>query len=891
MPLARGTRLGPYEVLAPLGAGGMGEVWRARDTKLARDVALKVLPDHLSDDPKALARFENEAKAVAALSHPHILAIHDFGRIDGVSYVVTELLEGETLRATLLRGPLPLRKALDIAAQLADALAAAHEKEIVHRDVKPENVILTKDGRAKLLDFGLAHHDTAFRSGNDTHSPTVSRNTDPGTILGTVSYMSPEQAQGHPAGYCSDQFSLGVVLYEMLSGKRPFHGPSSAETLAAIIRTEPEPLGNLAPSTPTPVRWIVDRLLSKDPTDRYDSTRDLARDLATCRQHLSEATTSSTSALPARGAPALGRRKVWLPVAALALACTLSAGYWLGAVRSRPKPEPPAPFPKLVQLTWEAGREMSPSFSPDGGSFVYVAGSHLQSDIFLRRVGGESATNLTSSIPGYALEPAFSPDGQSIAFRSERDDGGIFVMGATGESPRRLTDAGFSPRWSPDGREIAYATQPGVGASSHSELWIVEVATGAKRKLYDGNGVSPTWSPSGRRIAFHQKPTGDELAGRRSLSTIPVAGGTPSVVLEIPGTLGSQPDWSRTGIAFVSTAGGVPNVWRVRVDESTGKRIGNEEPILTSQYSTHPSFTPDGRRLACSFFSRSFTLERVLFDSERGKVLSQPKEILAGPRVMRLAAVAPNGEWLGMILFEHDGQKDILLVRTESGETRRLTNDWLNEDNLVWAPDASRLFFAVPMGGVSETWSIRPDGSGRELEVPRAGAESVVPAWMSPDARTLYVSVGKDLRLHTVDLGLPKERRVPVAVPTPETGGQFEPSAGSRDGNWLIGYPTNVPGGVLRPLLLFDVRNKRYETLVDLEWNWPCVFLPDSRRILLSKPVQIEILDRVTHTLTPAGSISPGTMDIGFSADGRSLFTTRAANQSDIWMLDYGKTR
>ncbi len=231
MPLAPGTRLGPYEVLAPLGAGGMGEVWRARDTKLARDVALKVLPDHLADDPKALARFENEAKAVAALSHPHILAIHDFGRIDGVSFVVTELLEGETLRAALLRGPLPLRKALDVAAQLADALAAAHEKEIVHRDVKPENVILTKDGRAKLLDFGLAHHDTAFRSGDDTHSPTVSRNTDPGTILGTVAYMSPEQAQGHPAGYRSDQFSLGVVLYEMLSGKRPFHG--------AVLRRDP----------------------------------------------------------------------------------------------------------------------------------------------------------------------------------------------------------------------------------------------------------------------------------------------------------------------------------------------------------------------------------------------------------------------------------------------------------------------------------------------------------------------------------------------------------------------------------------------------------------------------------------------------------------------------
>ena len=328
MPLAPGTRLGPYEVLAPLGAGGMGEVWRARDTKLARDVALKVLPDHLSDDPKALARFENEAKAVAALSHPHILAIHDFGRIDGVSFVVTELLEGETLRAALLRGALPLRKALDVASQLADALASAHEKEIVHRDVKPENVILTKDGRAKLLDFGLAHHDTAFRSGNDTHSPTVSRNTDPGTILGTVSYMSPEQAQGRPAGYRSDQFSLGVVLYELLSGKRPFHGPSPAETLAAIIRAEPEPVGTLAPSTPTPVRWILDRLLSKDPADRYDSTRDLARDLATCRLHVSETSTDPTPASAMRRSAALSSpspRVSSCSPASLAPSCSVGA--------------------------------------------------------------------------------------------------------------------------------------------------------------------------------------------------------------------------------------------------------------------------------------------------------------------------------------------------------------------------------------------------------------------------------------------------------------------------------------------------------------------------------------------------------------------------------------
>ena len=698
--------------------------------------------------------------------------------------------------------------------------------------------------------------------------------------------MSPEQAQGLPTSFRTDQFSLGVVLHEMLSGKRPFQGPSAAETLTAIIRAEPGPLGV---SVPVPLGWMLDRLLAKDPADRYDATRDLARDLENCRVRLTEATTGPASAVSAPGPFTHDRRKAWLPVSAFALAGALSAGYWLGAVRSRPKPAPPSPTPKLVQLTWETGTETSPDISPDGGSFLYDAGPTGQRDIFLRRVGGESATNLTTSFPGNDWGAAFSPDGQSIAFCSERDGGGIFVMGATGESPRRLTDAGSGPDWSPDGREIAYATQPGQGGSGRSEIWVVDVATGVKRRLYDGNGVSPAWSPGGGRIAFHQRPGAGGLVGRHTLSTIPASGGEPSVVLEIPGTLGSMPDWSRAGIAFVSAAGGVPNVWRVRVDESTGRRIGDAEPVLPAQLSNFPSSPPAGRRLVCSFLRSSFTLERTLFDPARGEPLAGTKEVLTRPRQMRLVAVSPNGEWLGMILFDDDGQKDILLVRTETGETRRLTNDRLNEDYLVWAPDASRLYFAVETGDVSETWSIRPDGSGRELVVPRAGSESVVPAWAPPDAKTLYVSVGGELRLHTVDLGLPKERRVPVALPALPTGGVFLPADGSRDGNWLIGYPTNVPEGVARPLLLFDVRNKRYEALVELESSRPAAFLPDSRRILLYRKGQLEILDRVTRRITPAGAVSPTTWDIGLSADGRSLFTLKPNWDGDIWMLDYGE--
>ena len=504
MTLARGTRLGPYEILAPLGAGGMGEVFRARDTRLAREVALKVLPDHLSDDPKALARFENEAKAVAALSHPHILAIHDVGRTDGVSWVVTELLEGETLRSHLLRGALPLRKALDVSAQLADALAAAHEKGIVHRDVKPENVILTKDGRAKLLDFGLARYDSAFGSADDTHSPTVTRNTDPGAVVGTVSYMSPEQSQGLPVGVGSDQFSLGVVLYEMLAGKRPFRGPSSAETLTAIIRAEPEPLGA---TVPAPARWILDRLLAKDPGDRYAATRDLARDLENCRLHVSEASTSRTTAAPAKRS----RRVLVLAAAAALAAAGLAGAFLLGRRLQAPA------SPTFRRITFGKGSVGSARFTPDGSGVVYQAtwdGRNAQ--LFSTRLdapevavplepangtvvgthGGQIALLVPRAAPATGGSAAHPIDTSSV----------LATVPHSGGTPRPLLDGILAADQAPDGK--AFAVVRSVGGRARLEF-------PPGRVLFDTAGWirSLSVSPGGDRVAFAHWPNTGSMNG------------------------------------------------------------------------------------------------------------------------------------------------------------------------------------------------------------------------------------------------------------------------------------------------------------------------------------------------------------------------------------------
>ena len=365
MRLVPGTKLGAYEILSPLGAGGMGEVYRARDTRLGRDVAIKVLSDEIAGDPRALARFQTEAKAVAALSHPSIVALHDVGESSGVHFAVMELVDGETLRAVLGRGPLPVRRALEIAAQLADALAAAHGKGIVHRDVKPENVVVSKDGHAKLLDFGLARQSVISSDPAFTNSPTGDALTARGAVIGTVAYMSPEQAQGFPVDHRSDQFSLGTVLYEMLTGKKPFQGASTAETLTAIIRDEPAPLETAAPSVPAPVRWLVERLLTKDPHGRYDTTRDLARELATVLAHLSEATFrsgESASRALARTRP----RRLVLCAAAAALAAILAAflaGRWLSPPRLF-HVERLTPSPRIIS---------SARFLPDGKSIVYTA--------------------------------------------------------------------------------------------------------------------------------------------------------------------------------------------------------------------------------------------------------------------------------------------------------------------------------------------------------------------------------------------------------------------------------------------------------------------------------------------------------------------------------------
>src|SRR2546430_1670317 len=369
MTLPIGSRLGHYEILAPLGSGVMGEVYRARDARLGREVALKVLPSELSENADRLSRFEQEARAASALNHPNIVTVHDIGRSDSTSYIAMELVEGRTLRELSVPEGLPVRRVLNIAVQVAEGLAKAHAAGIVHRDLKPENVMVSKDGFVKILDFGLAKL-VEPESGDLSVMPTLARpETHPGVVMGTVGYMSPEEAGGEPVDFRSDQFSFGSILYEIASGRRSFQRKTAAETMSAIIREDPEPVGKVRPEVPPPLRWIVERCLAKDPDERYASTRDLARDLASVRDHVSEVTGAAEPQIDLGPRPLRRARRATVATAALLLILIGTLAGWLAAARRLPKTSAPT----FRRLTFRSGQLGNARFTPDGQTIVYRA--------------------------------------------------------------------------------------------------------------------------------------------------------------------------------------------------------------------------------------------------------------------------------------------------------------------------------------------------------------------------------------------------------------------------------------------------------------------------------------------------------------------------------------
>jgi Tol biopolymer transport system component len=870
-----GSRLGPYEIVSRIGAGGMGEVFRARDPRLNRDVAIKVLPPLFARDPDRMARLEQEARAAAALNAPGIVAVYDIGTqtVDGqpVMYVVMELLEGELLRARIDAGPIPPRRAADYAAQIATALAAAHRRGIVHRDLKPENLLVTRDGPIKILDFGLAKDATIAAAGS---LATGVAGTAAGTVLGTVGYMAPEQVRGEAADARSDIFALGATLYEMLTGRRAFSRGTAAETMAAILNEDPPELApEMTAAVPGALQAILSRCLEKRPDDRFHSAHDLA--LALQAAGAGRATTTSVE-------PAIGKRSA----TGLGLGRGI-AGWAIGAAALailawRPSPASTVPVvASLHQVTDTPGAEIDPDISADGRQVVYAARSGGRYHVYLLRVGGGHAIDLTPGSPGDDAQPAFSPDAEQIAFRSDRDGGGIFVMGATGESVRRVTSSGFDPRWSPDGRRLAYASEAvndPYSRAVRSSLWTVDVASGQASKLWEGDGVQPTWSPKGTRIAFWSN-----TGGQRDIQTIAASGGTPVAVTNDPAT-DWAPEWSPDGrwLYFVSDRGGSPNLWRIAIDEASGAVSGAPQPVTNGVRSIASArFTHDGSRMVLAAMDRSFDLAFYDFDPANPDRL-KPRATLHSPS-LGWCSLSTDASWLACT--SRGGQEDIVLMKADGSETRHLTDDPVKDRIATFSPDDRTLAFMSMRSGRWQLWAIGADGAGLRQLTNLSG--DITWAVWSPDGARIAAAAQAvpPYAIHLLDAAKVAAAQPEDMIATDNFSGV---NTWSSDGRLLSGTITD-PGGNPLAVLVWEAAAKRLLRRIDMPLakttSQDTAFVAGTHGIVTQTPEGVAYVDADAgrwHIILKA----PPPLVVRMSGDGRTLMLERPTVESDLWLME-----
>jgi Tol biopolymer transport system component len=539
MAIKSETRLGPYEIVSAIGAGGMGEVYRARDPRLKREVAIKVLPSSFSSDPQRLHRFEQEAIAAGALNHPNILAVHDIGQQDGSPYIVSELLDGATLRERLRSGPLPIRKAVDYGQQIASGLAAAHDKGIVHRDLKPENIFVTNDGRVKILDFGLAKL-TRSEGSESGEALTQTVQSDPGTVLGTVGYMSPEQVRGKPADARSDLFSFGAILYEMLSGKRAFHGESPAETMSAIVKEEPPELTETNRSVPLALERIVRHCLEKNPTERFQSARDIAFDLEMV------SSVSSTTLTPLITPQAKRKRLTMIAALAVGAVVVFMAGVLLERLT-----RPAASVPHYRQLTFRRGTVRAAKFAPDGQILYSAAWDGNPIELYATGSAGRGGTN--SGVQDSDIQ-AISSTGELLLISNRRVARfgafvGTLARAPSGAAPRPILEDVQNADWGPDGSSIAVARYQG-------QRFRLEYPIG--KVLYEtatGWITYPRVSPKGDLVAFFEHPYLGDDAG--VVSVVDLEGHKRTLTPQWGSERSSA--WTLAGdeIWFTATTGGI----------------------------------------------------------------------------------------------------------------------------------------------------------------------------------------------------------------------------------------------------------------------------------------------------------------------------------------------
>ncbi len=897
MPLASGDFAGPYTIAGFVGAGGMGEVYRARDPRLNRDVAIKILHASVAGDPERLRRFTAEAQAVAALNHPNVLTIYEVGTHGDHPFIATELLDGETLRTKLDAGALPVSKAVDYARQAAAGLAAAHAKGIAHRDIKPENLFVTSDGRIKILDFGLAK---TYGGGVSGRAPTddtrLESGTSPGVVMGTAGYMSPEQVRARPIDHRTDIFSLGIVLYEMLTGRRPFAGDSAIETMNAILTADPPDIVLSGRTLSPALADIVRHCLEKNPEERFQSARDLAFALQALSAASGATTSQAASGVNGVGTPAspVGRpaRRLGLVVAAGV------AGLALGAIAMAVLGPGPASDEasgyRFSPIATDAEPESRPVWSPDGRSVAYLEGRH---DIYVRTLDADAATPVLTGGPDKS-DLFWFPDGTRLGFVTSRM---LWAVSRAGGDPERLQQDVVAAAISPDGRTLATWRVTTEGSRQEAGLWFASpiaappvpyTGTLGDRQSYQPNLLR--YSPDGRRLAY------SGWAPEPSLWVMPVTGDTAGPATRVladvevsrPPEFSWLPD-SRTMAVTYADGRGQSALWLADVDRQVLTRIAGGVDAIHE-----PSVSPDGRRIA--FTAGQDHLDIIEIPLDPAAPLA---DVLATSRHELAARWTRTGELL-YVTNKSDVQ-EVRLRRLDDGSERVIVGarNFPGEEvgllsTAELSPDGTRVLFGRLHRARFEQW-VAPVGGGSPVKV-AAGAESAssaaVPAratpmavW-SPDGREIAYAVASadGVRVLKRRVGSTDEPDVVIDAIANLWGAHME---WSPTGEWIAhdapeGLSVVSPDGQTRRVLT-KTRARAIawapggKTLHAVFGSAP-PFTVASVDVASGQVRTIRTLDASVNVIS---ALNPG-LRLSLSPDGTRLVTTVLRARTDIWMVE-----
>jgi Tol biopolymer transport system component/tRNA A-37 threonylcarbamoyl transferase component Bud32 len=837
-----GARIGHYEIVALLGAGGMGEVYKARDTRLNRMAALKVLPANKLGDAERRARFVNEAQAASALNHPNIVTIYGIDRDAGIDFIAMEFVPGHTMDQTIGRRRLKLGEVLRIGTQIADALAAAHTAGIVHRDLKPGNIMVTENGCVKVLDFGLAKLSENITLSEMDVTQTINRDkpvTEKGAILGTVAYMSPEQAEGKPVDARSDIFSFGSVLYEMVTGKRAFHGNTSIATISSILREEPMPIAGIAAE---PIRRdlekIIVRCLRKDVARRFQHIDDVKVALEELKQEL-----DSGHLAPAGPAGPEKKARAWISAAVILLLAF--AGAWVFRLRTPSEHAGPA----ILPLATMPGTALDPTFSPDGSQVAYVWSGENQDnfDVYVQVVGAGAPLRLTSD-PAPDRWPAWSPDGRQIAFRREDS---IYLISPLGGPERKLVETQATPgalSWSPDSKWLAVAQQP--APTQPAGIFLIPIGGGERRRLTQSEmtrlDASPAFSWNGRWLGYlncNQSSSSvrscdvfvapldanyARLGRARRLTarseSIEKIAWTPddqAIIFDVSLVALNSRLW-RVGIkegsvaeplAYTDERGSQPAVSRAAKRLAYARHVDDDDiwqyevggvakKLIASTTSERTAnFSPDGKKIA--FGSAQLGNMQIWVSNADG---SSPVQLTNAKRWAASPSWSPDGRWIAYDSQDADSQWDIYVIEAAGGQSRRITNHPADDHVPSWSPDGEWIYFGSDRTGSQQIFRVKAAGGEPPVQVTDKGGYTAI---VSPDGKMLYYTKihAGTTPLFAKPLTGGQERRVIDAI-------QDKDFCVTRDRVYYIGDRDSTG---LYPLAVLDLLTEKTTQIVKIE--------------------------------------------------------------------------